>query len=204
MNVRVIPCKFEVTTIGEWRVPGEANIYIAATSGDAEVKAADAQGPFTGSTTVNWVFSADRVGDCVATITIGSSRVDWTGAMDDSGQLTLNSADQPAAGSINSVCTADGTHFGTDGSVGTDSTQVQLTPDPLQVSVASSGGVFKQSQVLQWDGANPGYVTIIVVPEEDEAVAFNADSRAALSPSAWWAMLWDDFPWSYGALLALH
>ncbi len=197
VHVQVIPCAYKVTTEGAWRVPGPANISVAAISDDAKVRAADAQSPFTGSTTVNWVLTTSQVGDCEAQSVTTSSQVDWTGQMDDSGQLNLNGAYQSAAMSLPVYC------VGSDGGVASGSTPVQLTPDPLQVSIASTGGVFRQSQVLQGPEPTPGYVTIIVVPEE-EAVAFNTDSGAFLSPSAWWAILWDNFPSLYNSVLALR
>ncbi len=185
-DIRVVPCKYKVTTIGEWHVPGPANIFLAATSDDAEVKAADAQGPFTGSTTVNWAESHSGVGNCpasAAVITIGNSRVEWTGKMDDNGQLTLHAAYQPAQASDSVSCGESGT------------IQFQLTPDPIQISLASSGGVFKQSLLLQGPEATPGFVTIIVVPEEDEAMVFNPGNHVAS---------WDDFSSWFGFLLALR
>ncbi len=197
VDIRVVPCKFKVTTIGKWHIPGEANISIVALSNDGDVTAPNAQSSYTGSANVNWIASGDRVLDCVGKFRMGSSQVDWTGRMNDSGQLVLNGIYQQVAGSISNTCTnPEGTISG--------SFQVQLKPDPANVSATSSGGVFKQSQNLQFDGANPGYVTIIVLPEEDESVAFNADRREALSPPAWWARLWDEFPGLFGALLALR
>ncbi len=178
-----VGCKKKVTTIGQWSVPGPANIFIAATSDDATVEG-DEQGSYKGSTTVNWIGSADQVGDCIGTITIGSSQVNWDGQMDESDQLTLNGTYQPAAGSIHQNCR------GVQGDVA-----LELIPDPLQVSLASSGGVYNQSQVLEGpEGPISGSVTIIVVPDEEEAAAFIPGDH---QPG------WDDFLSLFGALLAL-
>lgn len=195
IQMEVVECAFDVTTIGQWSVPGPANISISAVSDDAEVKAQDGgsdaggesvslvantsggpalqgPGPLTGSTTVNWVGSADQVGDCIGTITIGSSQLDWTGVMDDSGQLTLNGTYQPAAGSIHQNCR------GVQGDVA-----LELIPDPLQVSLASSGGVYNQSQALEGpEGPISGSVTIIVVPKDEETATLSPKPQAALSP----------------------
>ena len=200
IQVRVVRCKFKVTTIGEWRVPGPANLHIAATSGDAEVKAEEAQSAFSGSTTVNWVASIADIIDCKSILTIGSSQVSWTGTMNDADQLTLNGTYQPAAGSQSTIC------IGQDGGVATGNPQYQLTADPLQISIASSGGVVRQSQVLQGPEATPGFVTIIVIPQEDEAAAFNPGERVLHvgSPSVWRAALSDNFPWLYGAFMTLR
>lgn len=165
LEVKVLPCKFKATTIGEWYVPGPANIHMMAISDDAEVSE-DEQGSVTGSAAVNWIASADRVLDCVGVLTIGNSQVDWTGEMDDVDRLTLISTYQPAAGLIDNTCAnAEGSISGT--------FQIQLTPDSVQVSTFSSGGVFRQSQVLEGpEGPISGFVTIIIVPEDEEAVAF--------------------------------
>lgn len=191
-------CKFKATTIGEWHVPGPANISIVAISEDAEVKTADAQSPFTGSARVNLAVTTSQVGDCIAQSVTTSSQVDWTGDMDDNGLLVMEAKYQTAGISLPVYC------VGSDGGVASGSTPVQLTPDPLQVSLASSSGVFRQSQVLQGPEATPGYVTIIVVPEEDEATAFNADGQVALIPSVWRTLLWDNYPWLNNTLLVLR
>ena len=197
LDIRVVPCKFKVVTIGEWHIPGEANISIVALSDDAEVTAPNAQSTYTGSASVDWIASGDRVLDCVGQFTMGSSQVDWTGRMNDSGQLVLDGTWQQVAGSINNTCTnSEGTISG--------SFQLQLKPDPANVSATSSGGVYRQSQNLQFDGANPGYVTIIVVPDEDKSMVFDANNWAFLSPSSWLAVVWDNFPGSYSDLLALR
>jgi hypothetical protein len=185
VEVTVVRCKFRVRTLGDWVVPGEANINIAAISNDAEVKA-DEQGNFTGSTSVNWTASVSRVMDCGGAITIGSSQLNWTGTLDDSGQLTLNGSYLSAAASLDAVCAGGGEST-------TGSEQFDLTPDPVQVSVASSGGTLNQSQVLEGPEAMSGSVTIIVIPEEDQAVAFNPE--AGSSSIHWITALWESFPW---------
>jgi hypothetical protein len=184
LDVKVLPCKFKATTIGEWHVDGPANISVVAISDDAEVEA-DEQGNLTGSTTVNWVATSSGVGDCPAAgIEIGSSRVDWNGEIDDTEHLSLQGTFLPAQGSVSVDC-------GTSGTV-----PVQLTPDPLQAGVTFSGGVFRQSQVLEGpEGPMSGFVTIVVVPVEDQAVAFIPGNQ---EPS------WDDLASLFGTLLALR
>jgi hypothetical protein len=161
--VRVENCKFKVTTIGEWHVPGPASISVAAISDDVEVKGGP-DGSYKGSGTVNWIASADRVQDCGGTLTLGSSQVDWTGNMDNSGQLSLNGSYQPAAGSIDATCAnAQGS--------GSGSFPVQLTPNPVRLSAASSGGGSSQSQLLQGPEPTSGSVVIVVIPEECSSTA---------------------------------
>jgi hypothetical protein len=190
-----ISCKEKVTTIGEYHASGPAHVFVAATSGDAVV-IADDQGSYRGSTTVNWVASASGVGNCSgAVIEIGSSGLDWTGQMGDSDQLTLNGTYLPAHASVSVSCGTSGTR------------QLQITPDAVQVSMTSSGGVLRQSQSLQGQAPAQGSVTIIVVPQEDKAAAFNTDNYEARvsSPFYWWAMLsGNDFPRLDRALLTLR
>jgi len=193
--VKVSPCKFKVETHAEWHVPGPAHLFMAATSGEAEVKAPDAQSPFTGSSSVDWAVQAGSVGDCSGTVTMGSSQVDWTGQMDDNGQLTLNGTYQQSTGTEKINCGGS-----------SQSRSFNLTPDPIKVSVDSSGGVTEQSEVVQGPEAVTGFVTIVVVPEEDEAAAFNFGNPEArlASPSPRWTMLSDNFPWHDNAFLALR
>jgi hypothetical protein len=165
-----------------------------AISDDAEVKAADAQGPFTGSANVNLTLATSPVGDCIGQSESASSQVDWTGNMDDEGLLVLEAKYQTAGMLLPVFCVGSG------GGVASGSYPIQLTPDPLQVRLASSGGVFRESQVLQGPEPSPGFVTIVIIPEEEEVTAFNSDNQA----SGWWAMLWENVPWLNGTLLALR
>jgi hypothetical protein len=187
ITLKIRHCKVKVKTLGDWNIPGEAQGYAAAMSNDAEVKAPDAESPFTGSTTVNWVASVGRVRDCGGAATIGSSKLDWNGTMDESGQLNLNGDFQTAAGSFDIECAGGGESF-------SESMQVELTPDPVSVTVGSSGGVINQSQTLEWEGANPGQITIIVIPTEDTTVAFIPGIQD---------VSWDDFSSLFGALIPL-
>jgi hypothetical protein len=167
LPIRVIACKFKVTTISEWSVPGPAGIHVTAISDDAEVKSADEQSPLTGSTSVNWVVSVGAVGGCSETIDVGSSRVEWNGTVDDSDQLALNGTYQTAAGALDALC------VGASGESTTGNMSIELTPDPLLIGMSASGGSTSQSQILQGPEATSGLVTIIVVPEEEEqAVSF--------------------------------
>jgi len=188
LDVKVLPCKFKATTIGEWHVPGPANISVVAISDDAEVDA-DEQGTLTGSTSVNWVVTAGQVGDCIAQSETASSQVDWSGNMNDQGQLMMDAKYQTAEISLPVFC------VGSDGGIASGSTPVQLTPDPLQVSLVSEGGVFRELQVLQGPESMYGFVTIVVVPVDDEAAAFIPTEQDAV---------WDDFISLFGALLTLY
>jgi hypothetical protein len=189
LDVKVLPCKFRATTIGEWHVDGPANISVVAISDDAEVSG-DAQGSVTGSASVNWVLNSGQVADCLPQSVTTSSQVDWSGQVDDNEQLTLDGTYQPAAMSLPVYC------VGSDGGIASGSTPIQLTADPLQVGMAFSGGIFRQSQVLEGpEGPISGFVTIVVVPEEDEAVSFIPGNQ---EPS------WDDPSSWFGTRLALR
>ncbi len=187
VKLKIRPCKFKVTTIQTWNIPGQAAGYIAATSKDAEVKAADPQSPFTGSTSVIWVASVGRVRDCSGVVSIGSSKLDWNGTMNDSGQLTLNGDFQTAAGEFAVKCAGGGESL-------SDSMQVELTPDPVTLTIASSGGTINQSQTLEWEGANPGQITITIVPVEDTGTAFIPGTHE---------LSWDNLSSQFAALIPL-
>jgi len=182
----VTPCKYKVKTITKFSAQG---VIIVSTM-DGEMKS-DEQGNFTGSATVNWI-SGVTVGykACSGVIDVASSQANLTGHQDDSDRLMAEVTYLPAVLTHTFDCG------------GNETKQAEVTPDPLALSVPSSGGVSTQSQDLYEPTyyAMHGSVDIVVIPEDDGAVAFNADSRVALSPFARWAMPWDNFPWSYSAL----
>jgi hypothetical protein len=183
VNLKIRYCKFKAATIGAWNIPGQASGYVAATSNDAEIKAADPQSPFTGSTSVNWVASVGSVRDCSGVATIGSSKLDWNGTMNDSRQLTLNGNFQTAAVDFQIKCGGE-----------TDSMQFEMTPDPVTLTIASSGGTVNQAQTLEWEGANPGQITIIIFPVEDTGVALIPRTHA---------LPWESVPHQFAARLPL-
>ncbi len=187
VSVKVDPCKFRTETLGDFNLPGEAQGHVSAISDEAEVKAPDAESPFTGSTSVDWFASVGRVRDCGGAATIGSSKLDWNGTMDESGQLNLNGNFQTAAGSFDIECARGEESF-------SESMPLEMTLDPVSVSVASSGGVISQSQTLEWEGANPGRITIIIVPVEDTGVAVIPGIHD---------VSWDDFSSLFAALIPL-
>ncbi|MDQ3006956.1 MAG: hypothetical protein M3R47_16435 [Chloroflexota bacterium] len=184
----VAPCKYKVKTVLKFPVP---DLYkITVISDDALMKA-DETGSFTGSATMAWVYS-EVFQDCDFSISATDSQADLAGQLDDDGgQLAVTQNFHPTTVAILVCCPIVGCRNASD----------QGSVDPLIFSIASTGGVVTQTVTGQ--GVS-GLATIVVIPEEDEAVAFNAGSRAVLSSSAWWARLWDDFPWSYSALRALH
>jgi hypothetical protein len=115
--------------------------------------------------------------------------------MDESGQLVMNKSYEPVDASDSYDC-------------GNESGWAKglATSEPLHISMSASGGVLTRTHALTLDWYIPisGLVTIIVVPVDDEAVAFNPNSRAALSRSSWWATFTDNFPWPSSVLLTLR
>jgi hypothetical protein len=151
--VKVIPCKFKVTTISRWIGPVYNTI---ATSDEAEV-VADAQGNFTGSATVNY---ATPITDssCSFSASDTPGQVDWSGTID-SDQLVLSGTFQPSMTSFSASCPP---------APGTFSKQQQWTADPLPFRVALSGGGFTQAQGAP--GVS-GSAVIVVIPEECSGTA---------------------------------
>jgi len=184
--IEVRNCKFKVNTIGQWiRVNSGSSSSAMAVIDGAEIKA-DAQGQYTGSASVNWG-STYVIEGCTTTNSITTGQAELTGAMNESGQLAMNLTFEPSEWSSSFSCPYVG---------GNQSGSSQITLDPLSLSLPSSGGVATQSQrfVTESDML-PGSMVIVVIPEEDEAVAFIPDNHVAS---------WDDFSSLFGGLLALH
>jgi len=184
----VIHCKYAVKTLLKFPVP---DLYEISVISDDAVMKGDETGSFTGAASMSWVYS-NVFQECDFSISATDSQVDLAGQLDDDGgQLAVTQNFQPTTVATSICCPI----------VGCRSASDQGTLDPLIFSVASTGGVITQTATGQ--GVS-GLATIVVIPEEDEAVALNADSRAVLSSSAWWARLRDNFPWSYSALWTLR
>ena len=188
ITLNVIPCKYKVKTVLKFPVP---DLYKISVISDDAVMKGDETGSFTGSATMAWVYS-EVFQDCDFSISAADSPADLNGQLDDDGgQLAVTQNFQPTTVAVTMCCPI----------VGCSSASDQGSVDPLIFSVASTGGVITKTATGQ--GVS-GSATIVVIPEEDEAVAFKADSLAVLSSSARWARLWDNFPWSYSALWALR
>ncbi len=185
----VIPCKYQLKTILKFPVP---TLYkITVISNDAVMKG-DETGSFTGSATMAWAYSEINQEGCSMSISATDSQVDLSGQLDeDGGQFKGTQTFQPTTVAATVCCPI----------VGCRSVSNQGTLDPLTFSVASTGGVVTKAATGQ---AVSGTATIVVMPEEDKAVAFNADHLTAFHPSAWQAMTWEHFPWSYSAPQALR
>ncbi len=165
--VKVIPCKFKVNTTGQWiRVVEGAGASAMAVIEGAEVKA-DEQGHFAVSANVEWG-STYYVEGCATTNSIPTSQASLTGDINESGQLTMNLAFEPTEWLYSLSCP-----YGA-GASGTTS----ITLDALSLSSPASGGVFTQSQrLVTQDDMMPGSIIVVVIPEEDEAVAFKGSDQ---------------------------
>lgn len=165
--VKVIPCKFKVNTTGQWiRVLDGAGASAMAVIEGAEIKA-DEQGHFAVSARVDWG-STYYVDECATTTSIPTSQANLTGDIDEDGQLTMNLTFEPTEWLGSLSCPY----------VGTISSTTSVTLDALSLSSPSSGGVFTQSQrLVTQDDMMPGSVIVVVIPEEDEGVAFQGSDQ---------------------------
>lgn len=142
--VKVINCKYKVKLVSKWSA---GMISVATMDGEIE---SDEQGYFTGSATVNWVTSKI----CGIVSPIAPSKADLTGTTNASGQLVVQITFGPASSSGGGPC--DGISV---------TTSNFLTPDPLTITVAASGGTFRKVQlVTAKNGSFPGSATITVIP----------------------------------------
>jgi len=179
----IVGCKFSVKTILQFPV----EIYDITVLSDNAVMTPDEQGSFSGSSSMFWVYSNFNLDPCTISIGATDSQVNLTGQLEEDGQqFVATQTFQPQT---------DGGVVTCPGGIGGGTSS--FTVNPLTFRVASSGGTV--TETVTAEGVS-GLATIVVVPEDDQAVALNADSRTALSPSAWWTMLWDNFPWSSSAL----
>lgn len=175
LDVKVLPCRFKLNSVSIFKV---GMTTVGTMDGEIE---ADEQGNFTGSATVNWVTSML----CGISSPIAPGTADLNGTINESGQL---------AGEIT---------FGPITSVGGGSCGVGVatanfgTLDPLTIKASSEGvSVYTQAQAINaTNGSFTGTATIVLIPEEDDAVSFIPDNYEAV---------WNDFSSLFGALLALH
>ena len=174
LEVKVLPCKFKVNTVSKFSA-GMTSMGIM----DAEVES-DENGSFTGTATINWVTSTLCGGGIVSPIAPGSA--DLTGTVSESGQLVGEITFGPMTSVGSGSCHAT-SNFG--------------TLDPLIIRASSEGvSVYTQAQaVAAANGSFTGTATIVVIPEEEEAVSFHPNDYQAG---------WPVFMNLFSALLDLH
>lgn len=155
LPVSVVSCKskqYKVTTVSTWN----AGMEIVATIDDGTL-IADDQGHFTGSANVKWQTSLIGTASCGAgEYTIPPSKADLVGDIDKSGQLVVTITFQPRDFSGWATCGPS------------ISTSNLATPDPLTLTVATTGGTSTQEHaVTAKNGSFAGSATIVVTPEQD-------------------------------------
>lgn len=148
--ITVENCQYTVTAFSRWRVPGEANLNIVARIHNAGMTE-DGGGHYKGTANVTWLIIGDPVGDCTSTITALPSQAELDGQVYGPEEFRVSVTYQAASVTLNDDCR------GTGGAM-----QVQITPDPLTISVPTTGGSNRQTQLLQGPGADPSYTLYIV------------------------------------------
>ena len=202
LNVKVLPCKFKAKTVLQFST---AYYNLTGISSDA-VMIADEHGNYTGSASMSWAYSnvISGGGPCRYSMLAADSQVDLVGQLDeDGGQVMTTATFQPTTVSSTVSCT-----------IVTGTGPDPATVYPLTFTVDSSGGVSTQTATaegiqggLELEGPVYGTARVILIPEADEAVAFipgNYQPRVSTSSPLWWAMLWDNFPSLFSALLPLR
>lgn len=147
----VVDCEYRVTATSTWRVPGEAQITLAAKITFAGLRADD-EGGYVGTARVRWLASAGQVGDC-------------SGALvpDSTAEIT---AQKLGAAFVMDIVYATGTvTLDVDCKETGGTRAVPVTPDALHVSVPTSGAVRPLPHVLRGPAVMPGRAVISVVKE---------------------------------------
>lgn len=154
IDLTIVECEYKVTTISRWNI---GPISLVATIKDGKMKL-DEQGHLTGTAMVKWetIFNVpDLNAACGGSrdVSVTDSQASFSGDVSDSGQVTVNITYQPTMYSIKGSC-----------SVGpvVDGAQ-EITPAPLAITVADSGGVSTRAQDLE---GQPGSAIIAVFPEK--------------------------------------
>lgn len=186
--VRVIPCKFKVEAIAEWYEASDGAYYSIAAASDEAVVTADADNHYTGSANVHWVGSGQTADPCGFPVQIASGQVQYTGELDESGQLVINQTYEPVENSWTYAC----------GNV-SGSGKGLFTSDSISVSMPASGGASTLPHVLNvvWWIPMSGSVTIVVTPMEDKAVAFTPGNHKHQAS-------WDGFLSLFGVLFSFR
>lgn len=143
--------KIKVTTTSTW----SAGMDIVATI-DSAFMEADDRGRFAGSADVIWQTSVIGTAACgAAEYATPTSRADLTGEVDETNQLVVTITFQPR----------DFSGFARCGPVAGSTSNI-ATPDPLTVSVATTGGTSTQTHaVTAKNGSFAGSVTVVVTTE---------------------------------------
>jgi len=148
-------CKYKVTAISRWRVPGPANLNMVALISSAGMTEVGG-GRYEGIARVEWTITAGQVGDCIPQSVTTSSQAELNGQVFGPEEFIVDVAYLPAMISLPVYCVGSG------GGVASGSTPVQMTPDPVTLSVPASGGGDRREQILKGPQPTSGSVVIFV------------------------------------------
>jgi hypothetical protein len=174
LPVRVKPCKFKVTTVSRFVVPG---LKYTATMDETDLTE-NSDGSYTGTGKVNWVGWWQVIPPgissgitCSTQLTAPPSQVDLSGTMNDDGYLDVNITFQPGTAPKWSAVCRDSS-----GSTPPVDTAVKLAATPLKISApASTGGVSTQPQYLVDEVS--GSVVIDIFSEDDQATSYTPETK---------------------------
>ncbi len=154
ISVKVVDCKYKVTGIFRWRDAGGYALITAVTA--ETVITPDADGNFTGSASTTFTGYQTCIDQGVLPYAFTNPKVDLTGKVDDSGNVTVKMTFPPVGISVATTCYP----IKVPGLTGNLA--------PLSVTVPSSGGSPEQSSVLSLAGTYgytaTGTAIIYVVP----------------------------------------
>jgi hypothetical protein len=146
---QVEDCKYRVSLLSRWRVPGEAQLTLLAKVQIAGM-VEDGGGHYRGTARVQWAANAGVVGDCQGML-LPDSQAEVTGQVYGPDEFIVD----VDYGTSNTPLTID--CRGTGGTV-----PYALTPAPLTFSVTAEGGRLTLEQVLRGPEDTPGTVIVIV------------------------------------------
>jgi hypothetical protein len=147
--LQIEDCKYRVSLISRWQVPGEANLALRARVSFAGM-VEDGGGHYAGTARVQWVVVAGQVGDCQGTLPPDST-ASLTGQVFGPDEFVIDVDFDPAQVPIQVDCRGTG---------GTRT--VEITPAPVTFIVPTTGGNVTQSQELRGPPTPPGQVSIRV------------------------------------------
>jgi hypothetical protein len=147
--MQVEDCKYRVSLISRWRVPGEAQLTLTARvmiAGMVE----DGGGHYSGTARVQWIVYAGQVGDCQGTLP-PDSQARVVGQVYGPDEFILDVDYDTALVPLAVDCKGAGGNM-----------EFPVTPAPLTFSVSAGGGQTSLAQVLRGPGDTPGVVTVVV------------------------------------------
>ena len=160
VGIRVIPCKFKVSTTSRFQGDAINNPDIPYPPINSGMKTTeiigDATGHFTGEADVRVFGATKTTGPCTVVERFpGTAHVDISGDIFDDGTLTLNFTYTPVPASGTETC----------GPVTVSVPGSTYTFDPLKVNVRPTGGTIKSPHTYNATQFK-GKTTVVVIPEK--------------------------------------